>query len=334
MDSFIRDDIKNPVKSGFFYFIASLFFAMVFLPGCTGNGRFTNAVVVQVNEHKLTTKKMAELLARQLKSLDALAAKDPINLSRAKEEIVRTFIINSISKDYAKSFGIVVSDAEIDAEVNATRATYPDDLSFRRELAQENLSLNDWRDEISTSLLSKKVFLKVGEKIKKPTDVEIRSYFEKNKEHYRRKDRIFLRQIVLDDLTKAQTVREEVAKKKDFSELAKKYSVSPEGKQGGVVGWIERGSVDIFDKAFQLPLGGVSQVLESAYGFHIFKTERRAASGIASLDEVRPQIIDLLQAQKEQIEFMGWLDKQLRSVRVLKNAELIQAINVETRGQK
>ena len=119
-----------------------------------------------------------------------------------------------------------------------------------------------------------------------------------------------------------------------IKELAKKYSVSPEGKNGGEVGWIERGSVDIFDKAFLLPLGGVSQVLESAYGFHLFKTERKAAAGIASLDEVRPQIIQLLQAQKEQIEFMGWLDKQLKVVRILKNSELIAAIGVETKGQK
>ncbi len=292
-----------------------------------------NAVIVQVNDHKMTTKDMADLLARQLKSLDALAAKDPVNLNRAKDEIVRTFIINCISIDFAKSNGLNVSDSELDGEVNSTRATYPDDLSFRRELSQEGLSLSQWRDEVKISLLSKKVFQKVGEKIQRPTDAEIRAYFEKNKEHFRRKDRIYLRQIVLDDLTKAEAVREEVVKKKDFAELAKKYSVSPEGKQGGVVGWIEKGSVDIFDKAFQLPLGGTSQVLESAYGFHIFKAERRAAAGVASVDEVRPQIIELLQAQKEQIEFMGWLDKQLRSAKVLKNPEIIAAISVETKGE-
>jgi len=321
------------VKSWLFYIILSLLLPGL-LVGCVPGSRLTNAVVVQVNDHKMTSKDMADLLARQLKSLDALAAKDPTNLSRAKDEIVRNFIINNISVDYAKTSGIVLSDSELDAEVNATRATYPDDLSFRRELAGEGLSLNEWRDEVRTSLIAKKVFQKIGEKIQKPTETEIKAYFDKNKEHFRRKDRIYLRQIVLDDLTKAQAVHDEVAKNKDFGELAKKYSVSPEGKQGGVVGWIEKGSVDIFDKAFQLPLGGASAVLESAYGFHIFKAERHAAAGIASLDEVRPQIIELLQAQKEQIEFMGWLDKQLRSVRVLKNPELIRAISVETQGQK
>ncbi len=303
------------------------------LAGCLGSTRVSNAVVVQVNNHKMTSKDLADLLARQLKNLDALSAKDPVNLSRSKDEIIRNFIISSICADFATNNGISVADSEIDSEVNVTRATYPDDLSFRRELAQEGLSLNQWREEVRSSLLAKKVFQRIGEKIQRPTDVEIRNYFDKNKEHFRRKERIFLRQIVLDDLTKAQAVHDEIGKKKDFAELAKKYSVAPEGKQGGVVGWIDKGSVDIFDKAFTLPVGGVSPVLESTYGFHIFKSERKAAAGVASLDEVRPQIIELLQAQKEQIEFMGWLDKQLRSVRVLKNAELIQAITVETRGQ-
>jgi peptidyl-prolyl cis-trans isomerase C len=317
------------VKAGLFYLLSCFF-----VVGCVGGTRASTAVVVQVNEHKLTAQEMAERLARQLKNLDALAAKDPNNVSRVKDEVVRNFIISSISADFAKANAISVSEAEIDAELNSVRSTYPDDLSFRRELAQASMSLGEWREDVRNSLLAKKVFQKIGEKSAKTTEAEVRKYFEDNKAHYHRKDRIFLRQIVLDDLTKAQVVHEEAAKKKDFAELAKKYSVSPEGKQGGVVGWIEKGSVDIFDKAFSLPVGGISQVLESAYGFHIFKAERKSSAGTASLDEVRPQITQMLQAQKEQIEFMGWLDRQIRSTRVLKNTELIAAISVETKGQK
>jgi peptidyl-prolyl cis-trans isomerase C len=74
--------------------------------------------------------------------------------------------------------------------------------------------------------------------------------------------------------------------------------------------------------------------LESAYGFHIFKTERKAAEGYSSIDEVRTQIIHQLMAQKEQVEYMGWLDKQIRKSKILRNNELIQAISVETKGQK
>lgn len=338
MDLGFRIDINNPVRAGFFYFKLTYLLAATLLLlnsiSCTGPNRFLNSSVVEVNGRGLTAKVFAERLGRHLKGFDALAAKDVANVNRAKEEIIRNFIIQSLAEDFAKEVGIKIDDSEVEAEINQIRSSYPDDLAFRKALAQEDKSLGDWKTEVRSSLLSKKLFDKLNEKTQKPTEAEIKKYYEENKSRYQRKERIFLRQIVLDDLTKAELVHAEVVKKKDFAELAKKYSVSPEAKQGGVVGWIERGTVDVFEKAFHLPVGGVSPVLESTYGFHIFKTERKAAAGVASVDEVRPQILQQLLAQKEQVEYMGWLDKQIRKSKILRNSELIQAISVETRGQK
>jgi hypothetical protein len=36
---------------------------------------------------------------------------------------------------------------------------------------------------------------------------------------------------------------------------------------------------------------------------------------------------------KEQAEFLRWLDAQIRTVRVLRDNALIDAVSVETRGQ-
>ena len=330
MDLISIIDIKSPVKTGLF----SLILSCLFILSCTGPNKYLNATVVEINGRALTAKIFAEKLGRQLKSLDALAVKDSLNVNRAKDEIIRNFIIQALTEDYAKEIGIAVDDSEVEAEINQIRSSYPDDLAFRKVLAQEDKSLGEWKQEVRTSLLSKKLFQKLTTNIAAASDIEIKKYYNENKERYRRKERIFLRQIVLDDLTKAKLVYEEVLKKIDFSGLAKKYSVSPEAKQGGAVGWVEKDTVDVFEKAFALPVGGVSAVLESAYGFHIFKTERKAPAGYASIDEVRSQIEQQLFAQKEQVEYMGWLDKQIRKSKVLKNNELIQAISVETRGQK
>jgi peptidyl-prolyl cis-trans isomerase C len=289
---------------------------------------------VEVNSHILTAKDLAVTLARRLKPLDALAAKDPVIVSQAKEKVIRDFIVQSVIDDYAKINNISVPESDLDKEVTLARSNYPDDLSFRRVLAQEDLSMSEWRSQLRASLVTAAVFKHLREKAVAPTDIEIRRYYEENKERYRRKERIFLRQIVLDDLTKAQALHEELVKKKDFAKLATSFSVSPEAKNGGAVGWVEKGSVDIFDKAFLLPLGGLSQVLESNYGFHIFKVERRAPAGLASVEEVRPEIVAALKSKKEQVDFLGWLDKQIRQTRVLRNNDLIQALVAETKGAK
>lgn len=278
----------------------------------------------------MTAKDLAAKLARQLKKFDALTAKDPNNVQRAKEEILRVFIMHCLSTSYAKANQIVVSDEELEKEINTIRSSFPDDLSFRRVLADEGLSITEWKDDLRKVLLERKVFRRVSEKIQKPTSDEMQKYYSENKERYKRKERVYLRQIIADDISKAQTLLAEL-KKKDFAEMAKKFSVAPEAKSGGLIGWIEKGSVDIFDKAFALPVGGLSQVLESSYGFHIFKVERKAPAGYAALEEVHAEIEQAILGKKEQGEFANWLDKQIRASRVLRNNEVIRAITVETK---
>jgi peptidyl-prolyl cis-trans isomerase C len=320
---------RSPAITGLFYLSFSLIFA-----GCDiGGSRMASKPVVQVNDHSLTAKNFADHLARELKNFDALAAKDPNNVKRAKEDVIRVYILQTLIEDYAKASSLSVDEAELEKEINLFRSSYPDDLAFRRALAEENLSMSDWKEELRQTLISHKVFKKLNEKLAAPSDADVHKYYEENKNLYKRKERIYLRQIILDELSKAQSVREEL-KKRDFIELAKKYSVAPEAKNGGLVGWVEKGSVDIFDKAFTLPIGGMSQVLESSYGFHIFKVERKTGPGFATIEEVRSEIVQALRGKKEQAEFASWLDKQIRSSRVLRNNELISAITVETRGQK
>lgn len=330
INKFIYKD-KNPGFSGFFIFCL-LFFT--FNTSCFWTSqRLGNKIVVQVNEQKLDLKTFSESLARQLKNFDSLTAKEPENLRRLKNDIVRRFILESLIGDFAKVEKIVVSDKELNEEVNKIRSSYPDDVSFRRILAQENLSFNQWQDNLKKSMLEKKVFKVLTSNQAEPNETEIKKYYEDNKKKFKTNEKIYLRQIIVDELSKAESIKLEL-KNKDFIQVANKASVSPEGKNGGLVGWIEKGTVDIFDKAFDLKIGQVSQVLESSYGFHIFKVERKAPAGFSTLEEVKNIIKHQLSANKEQAIFSAWLDKQIRASRVLKDTALIDSVNVETKGIK
>jgi peptidyl-prolyl cis-trans isomerase C len=319
----------SPVSSGLFFIL------LVFsIAGCDlKKSRIANRPVVQVNDSKLTAQDFSTQLARRLKNFDALPAKDAKNVQRAKDDIVQVFIMQSLVANYAKNHGMTVTEEEIEKEVNKFRSSYPDDLSFRRALADENVSILDWKEELKNTLLERKVLIKLSEKLSAPTNEEIKQYYDENKERFHRKERVYVRQIIVDDLAKAQSIREEI-RRKDFKEMARKYSVSSEAKAGGLVGWIERGTVDIFDKAFTLPDGGTSPVLESPYGFHIFRVEKKSPAGFVPISEVKEQIIQSIMGKKEQAEFAGWLDKQIRAAKVLKDIELLSAISVETREKK
>ncbi|MGE3756182.1 MAG: peptidyl-prolyl cis-trans isomerase [Pseudobdellovibrionaceae bacterium] len=324
--------LKSPAKTGLFIFTVFLIFSQ-FLGGCTSpSTEVGNQTIAQVNEKKLTAAEFSNRLGKKLRVFDALAAKDPNTVSRAKEEVIKDFILRALAMEWAEKNDLVVSDALLEQEINRVRAFYPDDNAFRNLLAQEGLALNDWKEDLRGSLLEKIVMKKISEKIPNPSEDEIQKDYNENKEKFRQKEKIFLRQIVTDTDTNAQNLKAELKGKK-FEDIAKKFSVAPEGKDGGLVGWIERGSVDIFDKAFDLPINQPSQVYESPYGFHIFKVEKKSPAGFLSLSDVREQVSRSLKAQREQAEFASWLDKQIRANKILRNNDLIHAISVQTRSK-
>lgn len=317
---------KNPLAKG-------ILFLMILIAHSSCDfrrGQLSEKPVIQVNEQQLTAKDFSNKLARDLKKFDAISAKDPANVSRIKNEIIQDFIIECLISEYAKESKIEVSDIELQAELNNFRSSYPDDISFRRVLAEENLSISEWKEELRKSILAKKVFHKISGELINASDSEITRYYQDNKERFKKKEQVYLRQIILDEISKAEAIKDEL-KQKDFADLARKYSVAPEAKSGGLIGWIEKGSIDIFDKAFDLKVGGISPILESPYGFHIFKVEKRIPAGYSDPSSVKKLIQSLIQGQKQQAIFSSWLDKQIRRSRVFKDSNLISGIKVETK---
>lgn len=315
---------KSPALTGLFILLG------LTLAGCPSKyQKISTTTVEKVNDHALTSKQFANQLARRLRSFDALAAKDPNNIHRIKEEVLRDFLVKSLTLDWARSQNIVITEGQLDAEVNSLRANYPDDLSFRRGLAQENISFSEWREELRYTLVEKEVFKKLNEKVKAPTEDEIKRYYDAQKEQFKRKERIYIRQIVVDGEAKADAIKLDL-KTGDFAEIAKKFSITPEAKAGGAVGWIEKGTVDYFDPLFTANAG--IQTLTSPWGIHIIRVEKRSPAMSLPLGEVRNQIIRALKAQREQAEYVAWLDAQLRSSKVLKDYELINSIKVDTKG--
>lgn len=313
----------SPVLAGLFILSSS---------GCYSRyPKLVNKTIVQVNEHTLTTKDFANQLARRLKDLDAFSAKDPQIVRQAKDSIINDFIIKGLTLDWARAQNISVADSLVDSTVDKYRSNYPDDLSFRRSLAQENLSFAEWREKLRYSLVEQASFKKMNEKSRLPTEADIKKYYDEKKDLFKKKERVFLRQILVDDLAKAELMKTSV-KTKDFATLAQQYSKAPEAKAGGVVGWIEKGSVDFFESTFSQAVGSVSSIINSPYGYHVIRVEKKLPASVKSLDEARPQIIRTLMAQKEQAEFVAWLDHQIRSSKVLKDYDLINAINIDTKG--
>ncbi len=302
-------------------------------PACTRSSMIKNKSVVRVNAVNLTAEEFAGRLARKLKDYDALFAKDQQNLKRAKEQTVEEFVLEVLTKQYAKENNLTVSHEMLEQESSRVRSKYPDDIAFRRALSQENISFEQWNTELEYSLLQRLVHAQISKNVVALKDSEIKEYYDANKAEFNRPARIKLRQIVVEKEDVAKRLYGELQDGSEIGKLAKDYSIAPEATNNGVTDWIDKGALDIFDQAFKLNPGQRSKILKSPYGYHIYEVIKKEPEVHLSLQEARARVERQLREKKEQAAFSTWLDKELRKSQVSRNEEMIQAVKVTTKTQ-
>ncbi len=108
------------------------------------------------------------------------------------------------------------------------------------------------------------------------TDKEIEEYYQANLDKYSTQEKREVSHILIKgDEADAQKVLDRINNGEDFATVAKDASQDiPTAKEGGSLGWIERGVIDpeFEDAAFQLAkVGDHSGIVKSAFGFHIIQ---------------------------------------------------------------
>jgi len=108
---------------------------------------------------------------------------------------------------------------------------------------------------------------------------------------------------------KLEGVLERARKGEDFAALAKEFTEDPGSKEkGGLYEDFERGKMvkPFEDAAFTTPIGQISGIVETAYGFHILKIENRKRETLP-LDQVKTQIEDTLKRQKQGAAYEAYM---------------------------
>jgi len=102
-----------------------------------------------------------------------------------------------------------------------------------------------------------------------------------------------------------ESMRKRLKDGEDFSELARKHSEDTESaKRGGDLGFFLKGwMVPEFDKvAFSLPVGEVSDAVETQFGYHLIRVEEKKAAHKPSFEEVQDQLSQALFSMRVQKE--------------------------------
>ena len=159
-------------------------------------------------------------------------------------------------------------------------------------------------DEMDTDMLFERLLIEkyTYELIRniEVTDDEIKEYYDLNRRDFLQSERVKVSQILLETEDKAIIVMEKVkaSSEEEFRKVAQEESVGLEALKGGEMGVFEMGQLpfEMESVIFSLEEEEIGPIVESSYGFHIFRVDERFEPKLISEEEasesIRVKILD------------------------------------------
>jgi peptidyl-prolyl cis-trans isomerase D len=245
------------------------------------------------------------------------------------EEAVRQSMIEEKFRQMVTS-SITVSNAEIQQEFKARNEKVQIQYALikARDLAgtihpsdadlQAYFAKNAAKYQIPERRVAQYALLAL-DKLKTSTQVsddELRAYYNANLNQYKVENRAHVEHILFKTVgktdaeiaeirQKAKDVLKQAKSNANFEELAKKYSEDDTTKdKGGDLGWIVDGQTapQFQQAAFSIPVGSVSDLVQTPYGIEIIKVMERESAHTKSFEEVRDSIVPIVLSNKVNAE--------------------------------
>ena len=214
----------------------------------------------------------------------------PLDLLRKR--VLDEMISRALLLQQARARGVTVGQERVERAFLGVRSEYPG-THFDDLLAQQRLSAAELKQRLRQQLVLEKLFQdEVFPQVRVDAE-EVQRYYAEHAAEFDQPERVRVLQVVVKTREEALKVREEIRRApQTFGEVARRASISPEGRNGGDLGYFGRGSgmPEVFDACFRLPLNAVSEVVPSPYGFHVFKVVDRKPASRRALGEARPEI--------------------------------------------
>ena len=108
-----------------------------------------------------------------------------------------------------------------------------------------------------------------------------------------------------------------IIKQSNFSDLARKHSITPEAEKGGLIGPFSKEQLPtLFDIVFSMNTGEISGVIKSEYGYHIIMPVQKLPPQTLSYAEAAPEIRAELLRSKKLEAFQRWLNTAMNAISV------------------
>lgn len=250
-------------------------------------------VVASVNGEPISKDELYDVLVKQggQQALEMIIMKKILRMESDKQEIQ-------------------ISEEDVGKEIEEMAEQYGGEEAFNQIMNMYGYDVEDIKEDVKMSLMIEGL-------IKPRIDIsqdEIKEYFDKNMQEFEIEEQVEVNHILVETEDIAAEVKGKLDDGADFAELAKEYSTDESTKDfGGALGAVKRGEmVTEFEKAaFSLQEGGISQPVNTEYGYHIIQVKGRIEAQEADFEQSRGEIEKILLNSRLQPEFNEWYQEKL-----------------------
>ena len=243
---------------------------------------------------------------------------EPKDLPRLARALLDPLIDRALLVQRAKLAGVVVTDAEVQSAVDALAETArASGETFADRLAQDGQTAEQFADDMRERLLAEK-WVAEQTRGERPSPAEVRAWFDQHRSELDVKEEVHAQQILVATAEEAKSLLDQIRAGAPFEQLARSHGRSPDAQRGGDLGWFARGTMPkpFDDACFALKPGQVSGVVQTSYGYHLFKLLGRRGPRQRKLEEVKEEVARRAFAEKQAQAERQLLDQVRKGAKV------------------
>jgi peptidyl-prolyl cis-trans isomerase SurA len=295
-------------------------------------------IVAVVNEDVITLYDLNQAFKpyeANIKALGYSPEKEREALFKLRADLLNQVIERKLADQVVKRNKIEVSEKEIDAaldRIKESRALTDED--FRAGLAQQGLTMEEYRNNLKQQLLRNKL---VNREVKSKiviTEDEIKRYYDTHNEKYAGETKYHIWNIFIRvpgdasefakrlALEKMESVATKLKQGEPFESLAAQKPDSPMAPEGADLGLyrLEELSPPLQKAIKDMKAGDFSPILDTDMGYQIIYVQKIVKTNAKSLADVKSEIQQTLYEEAVEKRFQTWL----QNLRQKSNIKIIQ----------
>ncbi|OGP54094.1 MAG: hypothetical protein A2Y65_12785 [Deltaproteobacteria bacterium RBG_13_52_11] len=246
-----------------------------------------------------------------------------IRLREVRKEVLELLIEDRLLQKVASRLNIKVEDEEVNKTIEKMKQDGNiDDARMDKELAANGFTLKGYRHFLTVQIRRVRIVeALVGPQVSM-ADERLREYYQSHADNYLSPE-VRVSQILIKVPPEAQPKDWETAKKKmegvlqrmkkgaTFEETAARYSDdNVTAHSGGDLGFFTKGEMipQLEAVVFTIEAGGVTGVIQSSQGLHLFKVTEKKAGSLPSFEDVKNRVIQDYYREEVTRLYAKWLD--------------------------